>query len=47
MPFCDFIQNLFPPKSLSMWIKGDKWDYFKNPTQKLKKKVLFRVPMNP
>ena len=38
VPFCDFIQNLSqaPSKCLSKWIKVDKWDYFKNPSQELK-----------
>ena len=37
-PFSDFIQNLSqaPSKCLSNWIKVDKWDYFKNPSQELK-----------
>ena len=33
---------------LSKWIEVDKWDYFKNPSHKLKKyDYITRVPMNP
>ena len=37
--FCDFIHNLSqaPSKCLFKWIKVDKWDYFKNPSQEFKK----------
>ena len=37
LPFCDFIQNLSQAlsKCLSKWIKVNKWDYFKSPSQEL------------
>ena len=36
---CDFIQNMSqaPSKCLSKWIKMDKWDYLKKPSEELKK----------
>ena len=39
VPFWDIIQNLSQAlsKYLSKWIKGDKWDCFKNFSQELKK----------
>ena len=50
VPFNDFIKNKFqaPSKCLSKWIKMDKWDYLKNPSQELQNSFcLLRVPMNP
>ena len=47
--FSEFIQNLSQAqsKSLSKWIKVDKWDYLQNPLRELKKIFLFRVPRIP
>ena len=35
------------PSASSKWIKVDKLDYLKNPSQELKKPFLIRVSMNP
>ena len=39
VPFCDFIQNMSqaPSMPISMWIKMNKWNYLKNPSQEFKK----------
>ena len=38
VPFCDFIQNVpqAPFMCISMWIKVNKWNYLKNPSQEFK-----------
>ena len=44
VPFCDFIQNVFqaPSMCISMWIKVNKWNYLKNPSQEFKNSFCFR-----
>ena len=44
VPFCDFIQNLpqAPSICISMWIKVNKWNYLKNPSQESKNYFCFR-----
>ena len=44
VPFYDFIQNVFqaPSMCISMWIKVNKWNYLKNPSQEFKNSFCFR-----
>ena len=44
VPFCDFIQNVSqaPSMCISMWIKVNKWNYLKNPSQEFKNSFCFR-----
>ena len=44
VPFCDFTQNesQAPSMCISMWIKVNKWNYLKNPSQEFKNSFCFR-----
>ena len=47
VPFCDFIQNVSqaPSMCISMWIKVNRWNYLKNPSQEFKKSFCFRCQL--
>ena len=44
VPFYDFIQNVSqaPSMCISMWIRVNKWNYLKNPSQESKNSFCFR-----